>query len=62
MRNPLETLKRLVRQMVERRRAAARQKQRSAGFMADSRADEIANASPERAGELAGHAVERVDT
>ena len=62
MSNPLETLKRLVRQMLERRRAAARHAPRSAGFTASSRDDEIANASPERAGEIAGHAVERVET
>jgi hypothetical protein len=62
MSNPLQTLTRLVRQMLERRRAAARHAQRSAGATAGSREREIANASPERAGELAGHAVERVDT
>jgi len=48
--------------MLARRRAAARRAQRSGGLAAGSREDEIANASPERAGELAGHAVERVDT
>ncbi len=62
MSSPLSTLKKLVREMLERRRAAARHAQRSSGFTAGSREDEIANASPERAGELAGHAVERVDT
>jgi hypothetical protein len=62
MSNPLTSLKKLVRELLERRRAAARHAQRSSGFTASSRDEEIANASPERAGELAGHAVERVDT
>jgi hypothetical protein len=62
MSNPLATLKKLVREMLDRRRAAARHAQRSARFAAGSRENEIANASPERAGELAGHPVERVDT
>jgi hypothetical protein len=62
MSNPLTTLKRLVREMLERRRVAARKAQRTGGFAGSSREAEIANASPERAGELAGHAVERVDT
>ncbi len=62
MSNPLDSLKKLFRQLLERRRTAARRAERSAGFTAGSREDEIANASPERAGELAGHAVERVDT
>ena len=61
MSNPLTTLKDLVREMLERRRAVARRAQRRDGF-AGSREDEIANASPERAGELAGHPVERVET
>jgi len=62
MTNPFTVVKRLVRDMLARRSAAARRAQRSGGLAAGSREDEIANASPERAGELAGHAVERVDT
>jgi hypothetical protein len=62
MSNPVATLKKLVREMFERRRVPARRPRRGPGFAAGSREDEIAKASPERAGELAGHAVERVDT
>jgi len=62
MSNPLATLKKLLGEMLDRRRAAARGQRRRAGFAATSRDDEIANASPERAGELAGHPVERVET
>jgi hypothetical protein len=60
MSNLVATLKRLIRELLGRRRAAAQP--RRAGFAAGSREDEVANASPERAGELAGHAVERVET
>jgi hypothetical protein len=62
MRNPVATLSKLVREMLERRRAAARHAQRRARSSAGSREREIANASPARAGELAGHPVERGDT
>jgi ribosome assembly protein YihI (activator of Der GTPase) len=62
MSNPVATLTKRVREMLERRREAARRNRRRAGYSAGSRESEIANASPERAGELAGHAVERVET
>lgn len=62
MSNPFTTLKRLVREMLEHRRTAASSAHRRARFAAGSSEDEIADASPERAGELAGHPVERVET
>jgi hypothetical protein len=62
MSNPVATLRKRVREMLERRREAARRTRREGGYSAGSRESEIANASPERAGELAGHPVERVET
>jgi hypothetical protein len=62
MRNPFTTLKSIVQAALERRRIATKRSRRGGGFATSSREDEIAKASPERAGELAGHPVERVDT
>lgn len=62
MSNPVATISKLVREMLDRRRAAASHARRRARSSVGSRESEIANASPERAGELAGHPVERVET
>ena len=55
-------LKELIRGKLQRFERRKPPPQRGGGFGGGSRAREIAQASPERAGELAGHPVERVDT
>jgi len=62
MANPFTKLKKLVQAALERRRTGTQRPRRGAGFASGARESEIAKASPERAGELAGHPVERVDT
>jgi hypothetical protein len=55
-------LKKFIRDKLRRLERPEPPPQRDGGFGRDSRAREIAQASPERAGELAGHPVEHVDT
>jgi hypothetical protein len=62
MTSPLHRLKELFRSGSRRREVARRARRRDPEFGGSARADDIAKASPERAGELAGHPVERVDT
>jgi hypothetical protein len=56
----LERLKRIWRK--ESRRERRPRRRRDPSHVGRSSAREIEQAPPERAGELAGHAVERVDT
>ncbi len=51
-----------LRKLLAKKPEQAGEQRRDAGFVGRSSTKEIENASPERAGELAGHAVERVDT
>jgi hypothetical protein len=62
MRNPLSWLKQALGTTLQRLGRLRPRPHSDVGFVAGSRAREIAQASPERAGELAGHAVERVET
>jgi hypothetical protein len=55
-------LKDAVRAKLPRLRRTKPARHRDSAFVTGSREREIAQASPERAGELAGHPVERVDT
>jgi hypothetical protein len=58
----LERLKQIMRREPKRTRGGDRSRRRRDSDYERVRGTEIAQASPERAGELAGHAVERVDT
>jgi len=62
MTNPVIKLMEIVRSKLQQQGRPKPARQRGDQFVGGSRADEIAKASPERAGELAGHPVERVDT
>jgi hypothetical protein len=62
MKNLLAGLRELVRTQLRRAEQPSRGPRGDSRFVGGSREKEIANASPERAGELAGHPVERVDT
>jgi hypothetical protein len=55
-------LKKAVRASLQRLRRTKPTRRHDGVFVAGVREREIAQASPERAGELAGHPVERVDT
>jgi hypothetical protein len=62
----LETLKEIVRSGSRRSASGGRPPRRrdpgDSGFVGRSSTKDIEEAPPERAGELAGHAVERVET
>jgi len=62
MANPLIKLMEIARRALQRQERGKVADRRRDQFVGGSRAGEIAKASPERAGELAGHPVERVDT
>ena len=58
----LEVLKRILGGTATRREQALQQRRKDPQFVGRSSTKDIEQASPERVGELVGHAVERVET
>jgi hypothetical protein len=58
----LEALRRMIGRSASRGERRARQRRRDPEFVGGTRIEEIEQAPPGRAEELAGHAVERVET